>query len=85
MRIERLGKGAVALARCPNVDQSIYEPLFKQMAEVMARPILDYSRQKKRFWPTKPIAIFFTAIAGIVLAELAYLAWLFLCLWLRWR
>ena len=37
VRIERLGKGAVALARCPNVDQSAYEPLFKQMAEVMAR------------------------------------------------
>ncbi|HEV2964234.1 MAG TPA: hypothetical protein VG649_20570 [Candidatus Angelobacter sp.] len=37
MRIERLGKGAVALARCPNVDQSAYEPLFKQAAETMAR------------------------------------------------
>ncbi len=37
MRIERLGKGAVALARCPDVDQSAYEPLFKQAAEIMAR------------------------------------------------
>jgi hypothetical protein len=37
MRIERLGKGAVALARCPNVDQSAYEPLFKEAAEIMAR------------------------------------------------
>jgi hypothetical protein len=37
VRIERLSKGAVALARCPDVDQSAYEPLFKQAAEVMAR------------------------------------------------
>ncbi|HXB20757.1 MAG TPA: hypothetical protein VNV88_05200 [Candidatus Solibacter sp.] len=36
VRIERLGKGAVALARCQNVDQSAYEPLFKQAAEIMA-------------------------------------------------
>jgi hypothetical protein len=37
VRIERLGKGAVALARCKDVDQSAYEPLFKQAAEIMAR------------------------------------------------
>ena len=37
MRIERLGKGAVALARCTDVDQSAYEPLFKQAADIMAR------------------------------------------------
>jgi hypothetical protein len=37
VRIERLGKGAVALTRCPDVDQSAYEPLFRQAAEVMAR------------------------------------------------
>lgn len=37
VRIERLGKGAVALARCENVDQKAYEPLFKQASEIMAR------------------------------------------------
>jgi hypothetical protein len=37
VRIERLGKGAVALAPCKDVDQSAYEPLFKQAAEIMAR------------------------------------------------
>jgi len=36
VRIERLGKGAVALARCPNVDQSAYESLFKEAAQIMA-------------------------------------------------
>jgi len=37
VRIERLGKGAVALSRCEGADQSAYEPLFKQMADIMAQ------------------------------------------------
>jgi hypothetical protein len=37
IRIERLTKGAVALSRCEGADQSAYEPLFKQMAEIMAQ------------------------------------------------
>jgi len=37
IRIERLGKSSVALARCPGADQSAYEPLFKQASELMAR------------------------------------------------
>jgi hypothetical protein len=37
VRIERLGKGAVALSRCQDVDQTAYEPLFRQAAEIMAR------------------------------------------------
>lgn len=37
IRIERMGKGSVALARCPGADQSVYEPLFKQGSELMAR------------------------------------------------
>jgi hypothetical protein len=36
IRIERLTKGAVALSRCEGADQSAYEPIFKQMADVMA-------------------------------------------------
>ncbi len=37
MRIERLSKGAVALSRCEGADQSAYEPVFKQMANIMAQ------------------------------------------------
>ena len=37
MRIERVGKGSIALARCPGADQSIYEPLFQSASQVMAR------------------------------------------------
>lgn len=37
IRIERMGKGSLALARCPGADQSVYEPLFKQGSELMAR------------------------------------------------
>jgi hypothetical protein len=36
VRVERLGKGAVALARCEGADQGAYEPLFKQAADIMA-------------------------------------------------
>lgn len=37
IRIERLGKGSVVLSRCPGADQSVYEPLFKQASDLMAR------------------------------------------------
>lgn len=37
IRIERLGKSSVALARCEGADQSAYEPLFKQGSELIAR------------------------------------------------
>ena len=37
IRIERLGKSSVALARCEAADQSAYEPLFKQGSDLMAR------------------------------------------------
>ncbi len=36
IRLERLGKNSVVLARCPAGDQSAYEPLFKQASEIMA-------------------------------------------------
>jgi hypothetical protein len=36
IRVERLGKSSVALARCDGADQSAYEPLFKQASELMA-------------------------------------------------
>lgn len=37
IRIERLGKSSVVLARCEGADQSAYEPLFKQGSDLMAR------------------------------------------------
>jgi hypothetical protein len=37
IRVERLGKSSVALARCPNADQSAYEPLFGEASEIIAR------------------------------------------------
>lgn len=37
IRIERLGKSSVVLARCEGADQSVYEPLFHQGSELMAR------------------------------------------------
>jgi hypothetical protein len=37
VRIERLGKGSVVLARCEGADQSIYEPLFRQASDIMAQ------------------------------------------------
>jgi hypothetical protein len=36
VKIERFGKSSVALRRCPNSDQSAYEPLFRAASEVMA-------------------------------------------------
>lgn len=37
LRVERLGKASRGLARCPDADQSAYEPLFAQASEVMQR------------------------------------------------
>ncbi|HEU4417274.1 MAG TPA: hypothetical protein VFT65_20990 [Candidatus Angelobacter sp.] len=37
IRIERLGKSSVALARCQEVDQSAYDPFFNQASEIMSR------------------------------------------------
>ncbi len=36
IRIERLSKSSVVLSRCPDGDQSDYEPIFKQASEIMA-------------------------------------------------
>lgn len=37
VRIERLGKSSVALARCQEVDQSAYDPFFNQASEIMSQ------------------------------------------------
>jgi hypothetical protein len=37
VRIERLNKGSAVLTRCPDVDQSAYEPVFHQASEIMAQ------------------------------------------------
>ena len=37
IRLERYGKPSLVLARCPNVDQAAYEPLFSSASDVMAR------------------------------------------------
>jgi hypothetical protein len=37
VRIERLGKSSAALVRCPEADQSAYDPVFRQASEIMAR------------------------------------------------
>lgn len=37
IKLERFGKSSVALARCESVDQSAYEPLFREASEVMIR------------------------------------------------
>jgi hypothetical protein len=37
IRLERLGKRSIVLARCPDADQSAYEPLFRNAADLMAR------------------------------------------------
>jgi hypothetical protein len=37
IRVERLGKSSVALARCPDADQSAYEPFFAEASDIMAR------------------------------------------------
>ncbi len=36
IRIERFGKPSLVLARCPNADQSAYEPLFRTASQIMA-------------------------------------------------
>lgn len=36
IRVERIGKSSVALAQCPQVDQSAYQPLFAEASEIMA-------------------------------------------------
>ena len=37
IRVERMGKASRGLARCPDADQSAYEPLFSQAGDVMRR------------------------------------------------
>lgn len=37
IRVERLGKASIVLARCEGADQTQYERLFKEAADVMAR------------------------------------------------
>ena len=37
IKLERFGKSSVALARCESVDQSAYEPLFREASEAMIR------------------------------------------------
>jgi len=37
VRIERLNKSSAVLARCPEVDQNAYEPVFRQASGIMAR------------------------------------------------
>ena len=36
IRIERFGKPSLVLARCPNADQSAYEPLFRSASQIMS-------------------------------------------------
>jgi hypothetical protein len=36
IRVERFGKPSLVLARCPNADQSAYEPLFQTASQIMA-------------------------------------------------
>lgn len=35
VRVERFGKPSLVLARCPNVDQSAHEPLFRAASQLM--------------------------------------------------
>jgi hypothetical protein len=37
IRLERISKSSIVLARCEGADQSAYEPLFRQASEIMAR------------------------------------------------
>jgi hypothetical protein len=37
VRIERLNKSSAVLSRCQEVDQSAYEPVFRQASEIMAQ------------------------------------------------
>ena len=36
VKVERFGKASVGRDRCPNADQSAYEPLFQKAAEIMS-------------------------------------------------
>jgi hypothetical protein len=35
IQLERFTKGSIVLARCPNADQSAYDPLFRQATDIM--------------------------------------------------
>src|SRR5207245_2957365 len=37
VRIERLNKSSAVLSRCQDVDQSAYEPVFRQASDIMAQ------------------------------------------------
>ena len=37
VRIERLGKSSAGLARCQEIDQSLYDPIFRRASEIMAQ------------------------------------------------
>lgn len=37
IRLERIGKSSIVLARCEGGDQSAYEPFFRQASEIMAQ------------------------------------------------
>jgi hypothetical protein len=37
VRVERLNNSSAVLTRCPEADQSAYEPVFKQASEIMAQ------------------------------------------------
>ncbi|HEX4602456.1 MAG TPA: hypothetical protein VH724_00540 [Candidatus Angelobacter sp.] len=37
VRIERLNKSSAVLARCQDVDQSAYDPMFRQASDIMAQ------------------------------------------------
>jgi hypothetical protein len=37
IRLERLSKSSIVLARCEGGDQSAYEPLFRQASEIMSQ------------------------------------------------
>jgi hypothetical protein len=37
VRVERLNKGSAVLTRCPNVDQSAYDPVFREASNIMAQ------------------------------------------------
>jgi hypothetical protein len=37
IRVERLSKSSMVLARCEDADQNAYEPLFRQASDILAR------------------------------------------------
>lgn len=37
IRVERFGKASLVLARCPQVDQTAFQPLFRRAADLFAR------------------------------------------------